>query len=84
MLLFEENKLNIFFELQNKKVLVSKEKDMSKLGQEFEKFQVQSIIDQVNYDSVQKYYQAVSVGLFSNIDGEVVFFNDQFMSKFIY
>lgn len=81
MLLFEENKLNISFELQNKKALVSKEKDMSKLGQELEKLQAQSTTDQANHDSAQKHYQAVSAGLSSNTDGEAASLNDQLMSK---
>lgn len=82
MLLFEENKLNISFELQNKKALVSKEKDMSKLGQELEKLQAQSTTDQANHDSAQKHYQAVSAGLSSNTDGEAASLNDQLMSKY--
>lgn len=61
--------------------MVSKEKDMSKLGQELEKLQAQSTTDQANHDSAQKHYQAVSAGLSSNTDGEAASLNDQLMSK---
>lgn len=61
--------------------MVSKEKDMSKLGQELEKLQAQSTTDQANHDSAQKHYQAVSAGLSSNSDGEAASLNDQLMSK---
>lgn len=64
----------------NKKALVSKEKDMSKLGQELEKLQAQSTTDQANHDSAQKHYQAVSAGLSSNTDGEAASLNDQLMT----
>lgn len=62
--------------------MVSKEKDMSKLGQELEKLQAQSTTDQANHDSAQKHYQAVSAGLSSNSDGEAASLNDQLMSKY--
>lgn len=61
--------------------MVSKEKDMSKLGQELEKLQAQGTTDQANHDSAQKHYQAVSAGLSSNTDGEAASLNDQLMSK---
>lgn len=61
--------------------MVSKEKDMSKLGQELEKLQAQSTTDQANHDLAQKHYQAVSAGLSSNTDGEAASLNDQLMSK---
>ncbi len=67
--------------MQDQSALKSKQKEIEKMQEGYEKLVEQSKNDKQAHADAQKHFHAVSAGLSKNKDGEDASLSDQLMSK---